>query len=259
MAELRIGTCSWKYDSWSGLLYSGVNKINFLEEYATHFNTVEIDQWFWSLFGSDKVVLPDPLVVENYSNSVPADFLFSIKIPNSITLTHYYQKNKNVPLIENPFFLSENLFRQFEYSISQLGDKIGPLMLQFEYLNKNKMPSQDDFQLMLTEFIRNIHSKSNLAIEIRNPNYLNSSYFDFLIKNNLAHVFLQGYYMPSIFDVYKKHRNHIKDSCIIRLHGPDRKGIEAKSGGIWNKIIENRDSEIEQLVVYDSGSIRKGN
>ncbi len=46
MSQLRIGTCSWKYDSWRGLVYSNEPKINYLKEYSKHFNTVEIDQWF---------------------------------------------------------------------------------------------------------------------------------------------------------------------------------------------------------------------
>ena len=58
MAELRIGTCSWKFPSWHGLVYSAPQGINYLQEYAAHYNTVEIDQWFWSLFRPDSVRLP---------------------------------------------------------------------------------------------------------------------------------------------------------------------------------------------------------
>jgi uncharacterized protein YecE (DUF72 family) len=54
MSALRLGTCSWKYPSWAGLVYSAPRGINYLEEYARRYDTVEVDQWFWSLFeGSD--------------------------------------------------------------------------------------------------------------------------------------------------------------------------------------------------------------
>ena len=53
---LRIGTCSWKYDSWKGIVYPDKEEINFLEEYSKHFNTVEVDQWFWSLFEPKKAI-----------------------------------------------------------------------------------------------------------------------------------------------------------------------------------------------------------
>jgi hypothetical protein len=50
--RLRIGACSWKYDSWKGLVYDpgrGYRPEDYLADYARHFATVEIDQWFYSL------------------------------------------------------------------------------------------------------------------------------------------------------------------------------------------------------------------
>lgn len=51
--DLHIGTCSWKYASWRGLVYSDAPHPNYLAEYARHYDTVEVDQWFWSLFGNN--------------------------------------------------------------------------------------------------------------------------------------------------------------------------------------------------------------
>ncbi len=64
---LNIGTCSWKYDSWVGLIYSENKKENYLSEYSKYYSTVEIDQWFWSLFPNSKVKLPDSQVVADYA------------------------------------------------------------------------------------------------------------------------------------------------------------------------------------------------
>ena len=63
---IRIGTCSWKYDSWKGLVYSGEHGRNYLEEYSRRYSTVEVDQWFWSLFKSDTPLLPRAEVVRKY-------------------------------------------------------------------------------------------------------------------------------------------------------------------------------------------------
>ena len=41
---LHIGTCSWKYDFWKGIIYPDKEKFNFLGEYSKHYNTVEVDQ-----------------------------------------------------------------------------------------------------------------------------------------------------------------------------------------------------------------------
>ena len=107
MADLKIGTCSWKYDSWAGLVYpeppikenGGFPKhYNFLRDYARIYDSVEVDQWFWSAHPNGKVTLPKRDVVEEYAESVPDDFKFTIKVPNSVTLTHYYRKKNSDPL-----------------------------------------------------------------------------------------------------------------------------------------------------------------
>ncbi|HUV06737.1 MAG TPA: DUF72 domain-containing protein, partial [Spirochaetia bacterium] len=131
---IRTGTCSWKYPSWEGLVYSAAKDINYLKEYSAKYRTVEIDQWFWSLFPKDRIALPNPFDVEEYRQSVPDGFLFSVKVPNSITLTHYYRKHKADPLVPNPHFLSRELMMQFLSSIQPLSPALGPLMFQFEYL-----------------------------------------------------------------------------------------------------------------------------
>jgi uncharacterized protein YecE (DUF72 family) len=247
MAELRIGTCSWKYNSWRGLIYSHNNPINYLAEYASHYNTVEIDQWFWSLFGVNKVSLPSPFTVQEYFDSVPEDFRFTIKIPNSITLTHFYRKTPSEPFITNPYFLSVELFKKFLSSIEQLRDKLGVLMFQFEYLNKQKMSSQKDFQSQLADFIQQLDRDLFFAIEIRNPNYLNENYFAFLNELKLGHVFLQGYYMPVITSIYQKFATFVQHTTVIRLHGPNRSDIEKLSEGNWDKVLDPRDEELSSI------------
>lgn len=44
MSEFRIGTCSWKYDSWKGIIYPQFGEFDYLEEYVKQYSTVEIDQ-----------------------------------------------------------------------------------------------------------------------------------------------------------------------------------------------------------------------
>ena len=244
---LRIGTCSWKYDSWKGIIYPDKKSLNYLQEYARHFNTVEIDQWFWSLFGVDKVALPSPFTVQEYVESVPRDFMFTIKIPNSITLTHFYKKEKDDPLVENPHFLSRELFHNFLQSIEPMKSQLGPLMFQFEYLNKQKMPSQKEFQERFSTFLGEIDRDYQYGVEIRNPNYLNENYFRFLQNNGVGHVFLQGYYMPPVAGIYRKFKSLLNSPVVIRLHGPDRSDIEKKSGGNWDKILEPKDKELQDI------------
>lgn len=239
---MRIGTCSWKYESWRGLIYPEFGEINYLEEYSKVYNTVEIDQWFWSL-DKDKALLPKSNVVEEYDSVTPENFRFTVKAPNSLTLTHYYKSQ-----IKNPFFLSSDLMEAFIDSLNSIHEKIGILMFQFEYLNKQKMNSLSEFISKFDNFISKYDRGYRIGIEIRNPNYLTNEYFQFLNERNITPVFLQGYYMPSIVDVYSKNKMLISDQVVIRLHGFDREGIEDKTNKIWDQIIEPKDEELKKIV-----------
>jgi len=246
---LRFGTCSWKYDSWVDLVYSNSKSKNYLSEYSSRFDTVEVDQWFWSLFPPAKAVLPKKNVVEEYKKSVPDNFLFTIKVPNSITLTHFYKDRKEDELRPNPFFLSVELFSEFLDSIAPIKKQIGCLIFQFEYLNKQKMSSLSQFQLKFKEFYNKLDKKiPPVGIEIRNPNFLNEKYFTFLSDLDLAPVFLEGYYMPPVTEIYNKYKKLVKNLAVIRLHGPDRKGIEKIANDNWNQIYINRDKELSLIV-----------
>jgi len=246
---IRFGTCSWKYDSWRGILYSDEVNINYLKEYSTHYSTVEIDQWFWSLYAPDKVVLPNTKIVEDYKRSVPEDFLFTIKVPNSITLTHFYNRDKKKPLIVNPYFFSINIFEEFLETLKPIKENIGCLILQFEYLNKQKINSFSAFQEKLYEFHSNLPNNiPPIGIEIRNPNYLKQQYFELLQELKIINVFLEGYYMPPVAGVYDQFKNYLQGTSIIRLHGPDRKGIEKVAKDDWNKIYIDREKEIDLIV-----------
>jgi uncharacterized protein YecE (DUF72 family) len=84
-------------------------------------------------------------------------------------------------------------------------------------------------------------------VETRNPKYLNDEYFGFLKARGLYHVFVHGYYMPSIFQVYRDFSLRIKKLTVVRLHGPSRSDIEAKTKKKWHRIVEPRDLELDSL------------
>lgn len=247
MGTLRIGTCSWKYDSWTGLVYSPDVGRNHLAQYARRYDTVEVDQWFWSLHGPDSVSLPKPETVAEYAAAVPTGFRFTVKAPNSLTLTHFYRKNPGDPLRENPHFLSVELFHEFLARLEPLREVLGPVMLQFEYLNRQKMPSAKAFRERMDAFLAGCRRDVPLGIELRNPNWLDGAHFEWLQSRRLAHVFLDGYYMPPAVDIYRRHRDRIADVTVVRLHGPDRQGIEEKSGGSWDRILEPRDGALAEV------------
>jgi uncharacterized protein YecE (DUF72 family) len=246
---IKIGTCSWKYPSWHRLVYSAPENINYLEEYARRFDTVEIDQWFWSLFGTDKVTLPRPEVVKAYRQAVPDEFRFTVKIPNSITLTHLYKKRKDDPLVPNPHFLSPELLQSFLDLIEPLKDVLGALLFQFEYLNRQKMSGRKEFLERLETFGGAVPPSWPCAVEIRNAKYLTGDYFDFLRQNDLSPALLEGYWMPSITEIFRQWSEEISAHplVVIRLHGPDRRRIEEQTKKRWDRIVDARDEELGEI------------
>lgn len=247
MAKLYIGTCGWKYESWRKLVYTDSTEINYLKEYSECYNTVMIDKWFYSLQGNNKVILPKLDTVAGFKNSVNKDFTFSVYIPNSITLTHLGSNINEEELVPNAHFLSANLMEEFLSILKPLKWNLGVLLFQFEYLNKQKVKSQYEMQGLLREFIPLLAENFRFAVETRNPSFLNEDYFQFMRDSKMGICFLQGFDMPDIFVLHKRYKDYIKDYCVIHLYGEDRKGIETKSGGEWNKIISPKDEELKHL------------
>lgn len=202
------------------------------------------------MFAPSKVFPQNENTAKDYKKRVPDDFLFAIKVPKSITLTHYYKKNNKEHFVQNPHFLSIKLSNDFLKTIKPLKDNIGCLLCQFEYLNKQKMSSQLTLQNQFKDFIEKIEDAAPLAgIEIRNPNYLNKSFFDFLASLKIIPVLLVGYYMPDIVETCSKFKDHLKSKVIFRLHGSDRSGIEKMSQENWNNIYIDRKAELIKLSI----------
>jgi uncharacterized protein YecE (DUF72 family) len=249
---LRIGTCSWKFDSWKGLYYDPARHYrpgDYLADYARHLDSVEIDQWFWSLFPGG-VRLPEKATAKAYAESVPDGFIFTVKAPNSITLTHFYNRQParyaEYAGRPNEHFLSLDLLNRFLDRLAPLGKKLGPVLFQFEYLNRKKMPSKETFFARLDEFFADAPTRDlRFAVETRNPNYLSAPFFAFLKEHGLGFVYLDGYYMPPIGEIFDTFQPETADFCVIRLHGADRQEMEETTGGEWSRVIRDRAGGLE--------------
>jgi len=235
MGVLKIGTCSWNYPSWVGLVYSKKcsRSSGYLKEYSEKYRTVEIDSWFYKL--------PAEKEVSEYLNAVDKDFVFSCKVSNRITLTHLREYKKSFKtLYTNADFLSPDIFKTYINSIQPMIPRIGLIMLEFEYLSRDKMSSLSQFISCLDEFLGTTDPSLPLAIETRNKNYLQKEYFEFLKERNIGHVFSEKLYMPHIYDVYERFGDLLTQQSTIRLLGGDRKAIEEKTAGRWDTIVEEK-------------------
>jgi uncharacterized protein YecE (DUF72 family) len=110
---VRIGCSGWNYDHWrNGVFYPPRCPARlWLEYYARHFDTVEVNSTFYRL--------PRPSAVARWVQQSPRDFLFAVKV--SRYLTHV--KRLQEPGLHLPLLLAriEPLLRS---------PKLGPLLWQ---------------------------------------------------------------------------------------------------------------------------------
>jgi uncharacterized protein YecE (DUF72 family) len=78
MKSTRIGCSGWNYDDWRGRLYpEGVPRRRWLETYAEHFDTVEVNTTFYRL--------PRREAVAAWVSQTPDGFLFTVKASRYLT------------------------------------------------------------------------------------------------------------------------------------------------------------------------------
>jgi uncharacterized protein YecE (DUF72 family) len=100
---LRIGCSGWNYNSWTDELYEGKPPRLWLQHYAHHFDTVEVNNTFYRL--------PLESSVARWVEETPPDFVFAIKASRYLThvkrltdlrggLARYYERI--APLVRSP-------------------------------------------------------------------------------------------------------------------------------------------------------------
>ena len=205
--------------------------------------------------------MPDPGDVKLYAEAVPDDFVFSIKAPNALTLTHFYSKlaarRRTSPASPIKPSWIIGLLERFLERLEPLGRKRGPVMFQFEYLNRQKMASKEAFFDAFGAFMSKAPKGILYAIEIRNPNYLSKPFFDFLAQHKLGFVYLDGYYMPPIGTIFETYKPATARFSVIRLHGGDRGEIEKETGEVWNKIVAPKPEAIQAAAHITVENIRQ--
>ena len=76
--KIRIGSCAWSFDDWRGVFYPhDLPASHWLEFYAGHFPAVEVDSTFHAA--------PTEATVRRWTETTPASFRFTCKLPRQIT------------------------------------------------------------------------------------------------------------------------------------------------------------------------------
>ena len=164
--NLLVGTSSWSSSDWLGPFYPpNLKPSQFIEAYARRFRAVEIDSTYYSI--------PSPHVVAGWREKTPPGFVFAAKIPGVIT-------HEKVLKDCQPEFTT------FLKNIELLGDRLGPLLLQFPYFNRNVFASREPFEKLLRPFLQALPNDFKFALEIRNKNWLSWDFLELLRDHSVA-------------------------------------------------------------------------
>ncbi len=173
-SSLLVGTSSWSNKDWCGSFYpETIAPGQMIAFYAQKYPTVEIDSTWYRL--------PSQSMVEAWKERTPKGFIFSAKVPKVISHDKYLQDCR------------EDLI-QFLQVIQTLGDKLGPLVLQFPYVPKSKDPAEyatgADFIARLHAFLPLLPRDFMWAIEIRNSKWLRPELLDLLRGREVSLAFI---------------------------------------------------------------------
>jgi len=234
--NLRLGTSSWSSQDWVGVFYpAGTAPADFISEYAKHFDTVEVDSTFYRT--------PSPAMVRNWAARTPAGFLIAAKLPQVIT----HEK----VLVDCAAELSE-----FLKTMDLLGDKLGPLLIQFPYFNKQAFPQPGDFLVRLSNFLEQLPKDRAFAVELRNKYWINDRLLDLLRKRNVALAIIDHPWMTPVEQFVTKQDVVTANFAYLRWLG-DRKGIEGKTQR-WDRIIIDRTREMEAWIPIIRALLKRG-
>ncbi len=174
-AAIHLGTSSWSYPGWEGLVYEGSHSEaklarDGLPAYAVHplLHTVGIDRTFYGPIGE--------LDYARYAGQVPAHFRFLVKAPMAITSS--YLPGDGGRYAESPYYFDpEYAAREFVLpALAGLGEKAGPLVFQFPP-QRELTRNPDLFVNRLYRFLKALPPYPLYAVEIRDPELMTHRFF----------------------------------------------------------------------------------
>ena len=225
-SPILLGTSSFTATGWNGSFYpKGMRPADYLGFYAEHFHTVEVDTTFYAC--------PTARTVENWKARTPEGFIFSVKVPQSIT----HEKvllNRDAEL------------KEFLDTMNILGEKLGPMVFQFPFFDKWKIKDRHEFTDRLIPFLKKLPTERKFAIEIRNKKWLDAEFANLLRGHKIALVLQDRSFMPSPSEL--KFDPITAEWTYIRWLG-DRKGIEELTT-TWDRAVIDRTTELRSWVDY---------
>jgi uncharacterized protein YecE (DUF72 family) len=234
---MLVGTSSWSSRDWCGTFYpESIHPSEMIREYSKKLSTVEIDATWYRI--------PNPAMVDSWISKTPDNFIFSAKVPKTITHEKYLED-------------CEPELNEFVSVMSRLGDKLGPLLLQFPYFAKGKDPGEyetgADFTRRLGKFIPLLSRDIQWVVEIRNAKWLQPELLALLQKRGISLAFIDYYTMDPLHKLSNRRDVFTAPFVYVRFLGHRRKIEEivkrARQDGQrnqnWESLILDRSEQMK--------------
>lgn len=185
-STLRMGTSSWSFPGWRGIVYPRAMTTTTLaqeglRDYARHplLRTVGIDRSYYAPVPREDW--------ERYASQLPADFVCCIKAPASVT--SYAVPGSPAPQ-PNPDFLDADRFvdELLEPCRAWFAAHTGPFLLQFSPTGRRIVLEPQVFAERLDAFLERLPRDGEYAVEIRDRALLTETYRRVLARHGAVHV-----------------------------------------------------------------------
>ncbi len=211
-ATIHIGTQGWNYDAWVGPFFPlNTRPPDFLPVYARAFNTVEVDSTFYGV--------PAASTFQSWFDRTPADFVFSLKLPQEVT---HEQRLRDAAGVSEIFYDRARI----------LGAKLGPILVQLgPDFEPGELPALVDFLGKLPDDLR-------FAVEFRHRGWLTEGVVALLRDRKVALALVEGRWIPRRTMLALAARP-TGDFAYVRWMGPNRDIVD------YTRIQVDRTREIE--------------
>lgn len=178
--QIRVGIGGWNFEPWEGTFYpDDLPKKRQLEFAGKELRTIEVNGTYYS---SQK-----PATFAKWAAEVPDGFIFSLKASRFVT-------NRRV-LSE----AGESMERFLTQGLTELGDRLGPILWQFAPTKKFDAEDFEGFLKLLPE--KQDGLKLRHVVEVRNPSFQVPDFVKLIEKYKVAVVLAEHADYPMIADV----------------------------------------------------------
>lgn len=187
-AGLHLGTSSWSFPGWEGLVYDrpasqAVLARHGLQAYAAHplFRTVGVDRTYYRSLDAEHF--------RGYAEVVPRDFRFLAKADRRLTSPLHpdgHGVRERNPHFLDPSFASDEVIGPMTEG---LGTRLGAVLFQFPPIPPNLVRGRQAFWEKLQRFLAALPTGPLYAVELRTPAFLSGTYADMLESVGVAHCY----------------------------------------------------------------------